>query len=547
MKKFRLTLVLLCASISLFAQDYVSQVWVPDQGDGTYRNPILDADYSDPDLCRAGEDYYMTASSFNCIPGLPILHSRDLVNWRIINHALPRISYDGAFDQPQHGNGVWAPSIRYHEGTFYIFYGDPDRGIFMLRTQDPAGRWSAPVNVKPGKGMIDPCPLWDGDRVYLVHGYAGSRAGMKSVLGVCELNADASAAITESRLVFDGHPDHPTVEGPKFYKKDGYYYIFAPAGGVPTGWQLVMRSKDVYGPYEARIVMAQGSTSINGPHQGGWVTTPDGKEDWFMHFQDKYVYGRVVHLQPMQWKEGWPVIGIDREGKGCGEPVLSYRKPSVGKTYPICTPAESDEFESRTLGLQWQWHSNYSPLWYYTASERSRLRLFSVQEPAGYRNLFDVGNLLLQKTPTDRFTATMKVEFTPLPAETQKFGERTGLLVMGRDYALLSLENTPEGFILTQRVCMNAEKGTQEKINASTALASLNPGVPLYLRVEVSDGAQCQFSYSTDNRRFTPLGVTFTAREGKWIGAKIGTFVTRPFASNDSGWADVDWFRITKK
>ena len=385
MKKFRLTLVLLCASISLFAQDYVSQVWVPDQGDGTYRNPILDADYSDPDLCRAGENYYMTASSFNCIPGLPILHSRDLVNWRIINHALPRISYDTAFDQPQHGNGVWAPSIRYHEGTFYIFYGDPDRGIFMLRTQDPAGRWSAPVNVKPGKGMIDPCPLWDGDRVYLVHGYAGSRAGMKSVLGVCELNADASAAITESRLVFDGHPDHPTVEGPKFYKKDGYYYIFAPAGGVPTGWQLVMRSKDVYGPYEARIVMAQGSTSVNGPHQGGWVTTPDGKEDWFMHFQDKYAYGRVVHLQPMQWKEGWPVIGIDREGKGCGEPVLSYRKPSVGKTYPICTPAESDEFESRTLGLQWQWHSNYSPLWYYTASERSRLRL------SRYRNLQVIG------------------------------------------------------------------------------------------------------------------------------------------------------------
>ena len=248
----------------------ISQTWVADKGNGTYQNPVLYADYSDPDVCAAGDDFYMTASSFNCIPGLPILHSRDLVNWSLVNYALPVQEPKEFFDKAQHGKGVWAPAIRFHKGEFYIYWGDPDYGIYMIKTRDPKGSWSKPVLVKAGKGMIDPTPLWDEDgKVYLIHAYAGSRSGVNSILVICELNAKGTEVISDPVMVFDGNDGkNHTVEGPKLYKRNGYYYIFAPAGGVATGWQLVLRSKNIYGPYESKIVMAQGKTTINGPHQG---------------------------------------------------------------------------------------------------------------------------------------------------------------------------------------------------------------------------------------------------------------------------------------
>ena len=155
----RLFLLILFLSTSIAAQPSVSRVWVADNRDGTYRNPILYADYSDPDVVRVGDDFYLVASSFNAAPGLPILHSRDLVNWTIIGHALPRQPPFDVFSKPQHGNGVWAPAIRYHNATFYIFYPDPDYGIYMTKAKDPAGPWSEPLLIKAAKGWIDPCPF----------------------------------------------------------------------------------------------------------------------------------------------------------------------------------------------------------------------------------------------------------------------------------------------------------------------------------------------------------------------------------------------------
>ena len=546
----------LLAALPMAAQqkEYVSQVWVADRGDGTYQNPVLYADYSDPDACRVGNDFYMTSSSFNCLPGLQILHSNDLVNWRIIGAAIPyRLTPVSTPERPEHGNRVWAPAIRHHNGEFYIFWGDPDQGVFMTKARDPQGPWTEPVLVKAGQGIIDPCPLWDDDgQVYLVHAYAGSRAQLKSVIAICQLNEEATQAVTPSRIVFDGHEAHPTCEGPKFYKKGGYYYIFHPAGGVPTGWQVVLRSKNVYGPYECKTVLAQGNTSVNGPHQGAWVDTPTG-EDWFLHFQDVGAYGRLVHLQPMKWKDGWPVIGTDPDGDGCGEPVLSHRKPDVGRTYPVCTPQESDEFDGYTLSPQWQWHANINEKWAYYAGNHGFVRLYSYPVVPQYRNLWDVANLLLQKTPAPNFTATMKLTFSPTK---QYKGERTGLVVMGMDYAALVLENAADEMTLSQVVCHGADKGQPEQVNASVGLKEST----VYLRVKFgcdgrkiaqSEGGHdllvtCNFSYSTDGRTFSPLGTTFQAREGKWIGTKVGTFCTRPaIKANDGGWADVDWFRIT--
>lgn len=537
------TIVSIILSCLLFtgtqAQNEVSKTWVSDQGNGKYKNPVLYADYSDPDACRVGDDFYMTASSFNCVPGLPILHSKDLVNWSLVGHAIDRLIPDSVFSRAQHGNGVWAPAIRHHKGEYYIYYGDPDFGIYMTKTKDPAGQWEPLVMVKAGKGLIDPCPLWDDDgKAYLVHAFAGSRAGIKSILAVTRLTPDGKKAVGASKVIYEGHDIDETIEGPKFYKRNGFYYIFAPAGGVKPGWQTVLRSKEVFGPYERKVVLAQGNTPINGPHQGAWVDTQTG-EDWFLHFQDVSAYGRIVHLQPMAWANDWPVIGVDKDGDGCGEPVLIHKKPNVGGAFPIAAPPESDQFNANTLGLQWQWHANPEDWWHFTNQAAGCLSLYSVPVPDHYKNLWDVPNLLLQKTPARKFTMTTKLTFKP---NDRIKGERAGLLVMGMDYALLSFENTADGLVLSQIECLKADKGAPEKVNASVKLA--DPTV--YLRVRVNDDTTCSFSYSTDGKKYQNLGKTFTLREGRWIGAKAGLFCTRPVKNNDGGRVDADWFEVVK-
>lgn len=528
---------------------YRSEVWVSDEGNGMYRNPVLHADYSDPDVCAVGGDYFLTASSFNCTPGLPILHSKDLVNWKIVNYALKKVEPVEYYNEARHGKGVWAPSIRFHEGMYYIYWGDPDFGIFMVKTRDPYGEWDAPVQVKAGKGMIDPCPLWDDDgRVYLAHAWAGSRAKFNSVLTVCELNKEGAAVISDPVLVFDGNDGvNHTIEGAKFYKRNGFYYLFAPAGGVVSGWQLVMRSKNVYGPYEARIVMAQGKTDINGPHQGGWVDTPAG-ESWFLHFQDKGAYGRVLHLNPMKWINDWPVIGVDKDGDGCGDPVSRYRKPKTDKTYPIETPVESDEFDTRKLGLQWEWHANYQDVFGFTTN-MGYARIYGHELSPHFKNFWEVPNLLMQKFPAEEFTATAK-----LKVSAKDDGQLSGLIIMGWDYSWIGVEKQGEKFLLKQAVCKDAEQGNLEQVSTLAVLepsrkfeVGLFPNYEreIYIRVHVDKGAYCRFSYSLDGKKFTEAGTLFKARQGKWIGAKVGMFSVTPHGK-ERGWLDVDWFRVEK-
>lgn len=531
--------------------EYVSQVWVADRGDGTYVNPVVHADYSDPDVVAVGGDFYMTASSFNCVPGLPILHSRDLVNWRIVNYALERLPAGDYFDTPRHGKGVWAPSIRWHDGEFYIYWGDPDHGIYMVKSTDPLGKWSEPHLVMAGKGLIDTCPLWDDDgRAYLVNGWAGSRAGFNSVLTVWEMTPDGGSLIGRPVLAFDGNDGvNKTVEGPKFYKRDGWYYILAPAGGVATGWQLAMRSRSPFGPYESRIVMAQGSGDINGPHQGGLVDTPTG-ESWFLHFQDKDAYGRVVHLNPVEWRDGWPVIGSDPDGDGCGEPVTAHRKPDVGASYPRCTPQESDEFDSVHPGLQWQWHANYSPT-FGMGTASGYMRIYGHGMSSESANFWEVPNLLLQKFPAPAFTATAK-----LKVAAKADGSQSGLIVMGNDYARLAIEKQGGEFLLRLYTCRNAEKGSREQVEDIARLeptrqfgegSYLTFEREIYLRVTVSEGGICTFAYSTDGRKFRKAGsAPFIAGPGKWIGAKTGLYSVQPDGV-DRGWVDADWFRVERE
>ncbi|MCF0180338.1 MAG: glycosyl hydrolase 43 family protein [Bacteroidales bacterium] len=579
MKHILIAIFFVHLSFPIFAQTK-SNTWNPNQKNGYYKNPIIDADYSDPDVCRVGNDYYMTSSSFACFPGLPILHSTDLVNWEIIGHALtddyPVLTeYQGTEidwrKKIQHGNYVWAPSIRYHDGWFYIFCGDPDQGLFMTKTQDPAGTWEPLVWVMKGKGLIDCCPLWDEDgRAYLSHGCAGSRAGIKSVLFVAPMSPDGTKIIGPSRIVYDGHEDQPTIEGTKFYKRNGYYYIMSPAGGVKYGWQVELRSKNPYGPYEEYVGLAQGNVkTVNGPHQGAWVDTQNG-EDWFLHFQDKHAYGRVVHLQPAKWVDDWLVIGEDKNGDGCGEPVLTWKKPNLPFSGDF-QPAEDDDFDSTELGKQWQFEGPYSYYWYFCDAKHSKLRLYGVQQPDGYRNLSDLQNAILQKFPTENFIATAKVRFIPNPDYKNK-GEEAGMIVKGLDYAALKFVTTKEGCVLRLVTCEKAFEGNTETIVEEIPV-ELSPlpapytqkyavdDIPqprsatkdYYFRVKVQSAgfanniiSSAQFYYSTDGKKFQKLGNPFTVKEGKWIGAKLGFYNSRPTKNNDGAFFDVDYIHFDK-
>ncbi|MBR5688176.1 MAG: glycoside hydrolase 43 family protein [Prevotella sp.] len=534
--------------VSMIAQ-YRSQVWCPDNGDGTYTNPVINADYSDPDVCvgPSGEDYYLTASSFQCVPGLPILHSIDLVNWEIVNHALKNL-YEGDddllkhFSTPQHGNGVWAPSIRFHNGEYYIYWGDPDYGVFMVKTKDPAGEWSKPLCVIHGQGYIDTTPLWDDNgRCYLVNAWANSRSKFASVLTVREMSADGTKAIGQPVIVYDGNgTENRTCEGPKFYKRDGWYWILCPAGGVPDGFQLAMRSKSPYGPYEAKKVLWQGKTNINGPHQGAWVHTKYG-EDWFIHFQDKECYGRVVHLNPVDWSSGWPMMGNK------GEPVVSFKKPKSASDV-IVNPVESDEFDQSVMGKQWQWHANYDEK-FGMPTAFGTFRIYNYKLSEDFVNFWDVPNLLLQKTPADQFSATAKLRLT-----SKADNQMGGIIMMGLDYSALVVKREGKYFLLQQIVCKSADKGKSQNVRTLATLKATDkdkidykPGIHLdiYMRMAVEQG-KCRFAYSMDGKKYKEIGDVFTMREGKWIGAKIGFVSVEPAGNSDRGWVEADWFRITK-
>ena len=508
-----------------------SSPWVADRGDGTYQNPVLYADYSDPDVVRVGRDFYLTASSFNQVPGLPILHSRDLVNWELVGHALPRLP-SPAFDTPQHGKGVWAPAIRYHDGRFWIYYPDPDSGIWVVTAPRATGPWSEPRLVKGGKGLIDPCPLWDDDgQVYLVHAWARSRAGFANVLTLNRLTPDGLHAADEGHVIIDGSaiPGYATLEGPKAYKHRGEYWIFAPAGGVQRGWQSVFRARSIEGPYANRIVLTQGSTDVNGPHQGAWIDTPSG-QDWFVHFQDHDVYGRVIRLEPMAWRaDGWPVLGDDPDGDGTGEPVRGGTKPDV-PPQRVLTPATSDEFGGPRLGLQWQWEANPSAAWLSLDERKGWLRLYSQRGPAS----MDRPNLLLQKWPAPAFTATAAVRAHPMVD-----GERAVLIVFGRTSAWIGVQRIGE---MLQLVRGTAESGAGD---ALAPVAPLRPGIIVYLRVIIHEGGRCTFSYSTDGRTYHEAADPFVATPGIWVGAKVGLAATAPAGKGATGYSDWDWFRIT--
>lgn len=531
-------------------------LWLPDNGDGTYRNPVLFCDYSDPDVIRVDDTYYMTASSFNYTPGLPILTSKDLVNWELNNYALRTIPAAG-YDAPRHAAGVWAPAIRWHDGYFYIYYGMPDEGIYMVRAADALGEWDEPVLVLPGKGLIDPCPFWDEDgQAYVIHGYAKSRIGFKSWLGIFPMSADGKRAIGDDHLLYDGTVRHPTMEGPKVHQRDGWYYIFAPAGGVVTGWQVVLRSRKIGGPYEDRVVLKQGSSLTNGPHQGAWVDTAEG-EHWFLHFQSRGLYGRIVHLQPMKWgNDGWPRIGMDdpnpvpaeaiaasedaaeaalhANAADCGIPVARWSKPKGPACAPVSLQA-SDDF-ANGLGLQWQFMGNGKADFYQVGD--GSLRLYARALPESGDRLWQCPQVLTQKVACPAFHATVTLDASGL-----RPGEQAGLGLIGGQYAYLAVRRVNDNLLLCY--VTSDGKDHQETTVASAELGDARVTLRITLTQTGYAEGQATFAYGVNGEALTGIGQPYVPSQHTWVGVRLALFAMPLNGQADQGgYADFGTFMV---
>lgn len=535
-------------------------------------NPVLDADWPDPDAIRVGSEYWMIASSFNRAPGLPVLRSRDLVDFEHVTNALPALPQSEHYRLPRRGSGVWASSIREHDGTFFIVYPDPDHGIFVLSAPHPSGPWSEPWMLLEGHGLIDPCPVWDEDgRAYLIHGWARSRAGVKNRLTLLEVSPDLRRPLTPGTVVIDGDdiPGTRTLEGPKLYRKDGWYWVLAPAGGVADGYQLAFRARSIHGPYEHRVVLEQGDSPVNGPHQGALVDDTEGNW-WFLHFQDRGIFGRVTHTQPVHFDaEGWPHMGtpIDEQR---GEPVAVVPElPRVGGTSAdedgaavgegggsaaesaspgeYREPSRSDDFSANALHPRWHWQANPRPEWYALAGDGHVDLAFA---PSARGDLRDLGAVLGQQMPGR--PSVWSTELTlPAPASGAGRGtapsdgalpsdaalapdgaggaeDRAGVVVLGLSYAWAGLRRSAEGIML-ESATMDAEGAEETTRSRTLVTGDSRSEAHVGLEVEIDElGRVCFRAFEAGPGSVAPdeLLSQWQSTKGRWIGAEVGLFAT---------------------
>ena len=473
-----------------------------DQGNGTYINPVLNADFSDPDVIRVGDKYYMVASDFHFL-GMQVLESDDMLNWRYVSQIYSRFDEPGWDSNQHYAGGSWAPAIRYHNGEFYVYFCTPDEGLYMSKAKSAAGPWSPLHLVKRVVKWEDPCPFWDEDgKAYL----GRSRHGAGPII-VHRMSDDGRELLDEGVTVYTG----PVAEGTKWLKRNGYYYLIIPEGGVGQGWQTVLRSKNIYGPYEKKVVLEQGSTAINGPHQGALVDTPDGRW-WFYHFQETPVFGRVVHLQPARWVDDWPLMGADIDSNGIGEPVTVWTSP-FPDSHPMSLQTD-DDFNDSRLGLQWQWNHNPVDDHWSLTDRKGWLTLKALPATC----LKECRNMLTQKV--------IGYVSESVTLMTSKGSCRAGLFCIGRQFHAIGL--CPEGIYVE----------TDGKVEV------IRPGKFSKLYLKVTDDCvknEHQFYFSTDGKQYTPAGTSFAMRGGFWKGIRVGLF-----CYGDNGQAQFDYFKMEK-
>lgn len=490
-----------------------------------YENPVLFSDYSDPDVIRVGGDFYMVASSFNHVPGVPVLHSKNLVEWELINYVLPQIPFE-RFDKVRHGEGAWAPSLRFHDGKFYCLIPFPDEGIFVSETDDPYGKWSLIRPLLVGKGFEDPCPIWAHGKCFVAFAFAKSRIGFNSRIAVFETDSELKTPADKYAYVYDGHDHNPCIEGPKFYRRGKYFYILAPAGGVSSGWQTALRSEKIYGPYESKIIMTQGGTDINGPHQGALIDLDDDGRKWaFIHFRDMGAYGRTTYLQPVQWINDWPLCGELDDDNLPGHPVRFGEYPVNLQTGYTIDP--NDEFEGDRLSLKWQTPANPAECWY---SFKKGLKLNCVYYDKNA--LSDLPQLIMQKVCYANFSIKCKCRLNLL-----NDGDEVGLTVFGKEYSYICVVRAEGQNYLEIR---KGEIGGEEDETLCRSQPYDDRYVTFQITAKFEDPYSLVIKYTFGGSAFTRK---FYAAPGVWTGAKLGIYARSGVQSD--GYGIFKFFRVT--
>jgi len=493
------------------------KVWTPDHGTGTFTNPLMWGDWPDPDIIRIDDEFYFISTSMHYVPGCPIAKSKDLVNWVMAGYAVPRYDEDPRYDMKGgtlYLNGAWAATLRYHDGLFYVGFCTPyglgtSKGHFSMCTaKDIQGPWTRTIFPEY---LYDPGLLFDDDgKVYVAHG--------QDTLFVTELNADALSVKVGEKKIFQNR-DYPYLEGSHFYKINGKYYLLASTGGT-KGRQVCLRSDSVYGPYEHKVVLDDESTYPgNGLHQGGLVQLKDGSW-WALIMQDRGPIGRVPNLEPVNWVDGWPMIG--QEGRG----VVNFRKPNSGASQPIAVPATTDEFNDPALGLQWQWNHNPDP------------RNWSLTERPGYlrlkagkaSDLAMARNTLTQRVQGPDSEATVEMDVRGM-----KDGNVAGFGIFQDPCAFIAIQQ--EGNI--RKILMVNKGRTVAKVAEFT-------GKTLWLKARATHlGFKAAFSYSTDGKTYLPFGSELEMGLGlDWTANRFALF---NFSTKDAGLggqADFNWFHF---
>ena len=536
----------------------------------SYVNPVLYADFPNPDVCVSEEDgrAYLTAASFDRRPALPILSSDDLVNWSYVGHALP-VDFDDV---------VLTPSIRYcsDKREFVIYWNDPENGVFRISALRPTGPWSEPRRVidydaedVPEGGMTDPCPLYDDDgRIYLVNGWDASKSGLdSSVLTVRELNADETKGIGAPVLVYDGAADGLSdCTGVKFYRHNGEYWLFFSAKAEGAWRQVVARAKTPYGPYEARTVLSQEKPDGYGLRAGAWVSrlvsdealTSVRQEDWLVGSRDQGAYGRTVALEPMVWPaDAWPRVGKDGRPTASGVMPSSVSEKRVPQAQlPFGGLAVGDEFDGLRLGPQWHyanrtwqcaaWSSSYgffrlnSTSVDRCASKGSSLGSGKVEQP------WLAENLVVQRFPAERFEAVLKSAVV-----AKGDAQEAGLVVQGRNSARIGLkynEKKAEFEVVYVESQMDKNRAWNRKTIVLGVFSARTVGqvhsAEVFFRLQVASGASCAFAWSTDGKDWKPAPAAFSAVSDDDGGATFGLYAISPPESEMRGWIDADWIRV---
>ena len=507
-------IALFCLLILISTNSLLGQKTHSDNGDGTFTNPVIAADFPDLDLVLVNDTYYMVTTTMFIFPGVTILKSKDLVNWEYCSNAIPRFDINPCYNLDgcnRYRHGQWATSMKYHNGKFYLMFITLDEGGFICTADKAEGPWELK---KIPRGFHDPGLFFDDDgRIYVAYGYGQ--------ISITELDKNFTA-IGRDSLIFKGDL-RPGIEGSHFYKLNGYYYLYCTYGGA-DGLQVALRSKNIYGPYEEKIVLKDNTIKgVNfGIHQGALIKTQTG-EYWTMLFVDTGSFGRFPSLQPVNWVDNWPIAGINGRG------VVTYKKPNVGKTYPIKDFPTSDEFDKPFLGMQWGWNHNPDSTKWSLTERKGFLRLKTVNV---VKNLREARNTLTQRIFAHYPGSAPSKGITKMEISKMKDGDIAGLAVFQDPYAYIAVkkENNKSYIIMVN----NGQAIDSTLINSSTVYLEANP---------VFGTGKATFAYSSDNKTFKTLGNELKMKFSLTVftGNKFCLF---NYATKEQGgYVDFDWFK----